>query len=118
MEAVYENVSVLIVDGTLSAAADVVPFLDKMLQAQMNELVIIAENVDGEMLPTLVIQERGRLIRGHAILRAFIEREPLRSYPDCAVHPARMAPFRSISGTPMATPPKRCWSCCGSTPMP
>jgi len=57
MEAVLENPYILITDKKISAAADIVPVLEKIVQLGRRELVIIAEDVDGEALATLVLNK-------------------------------------------------------------
>ncbi len=62
MEASIENPYLLIYDKKISAAADIVPLLEKLVQVGRRELVIIAEDVDGEALATLVLNKlRGML---------------------------------------------------------
>ncbi len=57
MEAAIENPYVLIHDKKISAATDIVPLMEKLLQRSRRELVIIAEDVDGEALATLVLNK-------------------------------------------------------------
>ncbi len=62
MESVIEEPYILIHDKKISAATDIVPLLEKLVQVGTRELVVIAEDIDGEALATLVLNKlRGML---------------------------------------------------------
>ncbi len=62
MEAVIEDAALIITDKKVSAVADLLPALEKLLQVGRKNVVIIGEDVDGEALATLVVNKlRGTL---------------------------------------------------------
>jgi chaperonin GroEL len=57
MEAALDEPYILITDKKISAITEIVPVLEKLVQTGRKELVIIAEDVDGEALATLVVNK-------------------------------------------------------------
>ena len=56
-EATFDKPEILITDKKISAVNDIVPFLEKMAQSGRKDLVIIAEDVEGEALSVLVLNK-------------------------------------------------------------
>jgi chaperonin GroEL len=62
METTLEEPYIIITDKKVSAVSDIVPALEKLIQVGRKEVVIIAEDVEGEALATLVVNKlRGTL---------------------------------------------------------
>ncbi|PIR74556.1 MAG: chaperonin GroEL, partial [Candidatus Magasanikbacteria bacterium CG10_big_fil_rev_8_21_14_0_10_47_10] len=57
MEAVYEDALILITDKKLSSVEDMLPVLEKVAESGRKELVIVAEDVEGQALTTLVLNK-------------------------------------------------------------
>lgn len=56
-EAVFEKPAILVTDKKISAASDILPLLEKCAQAGKKDLVIIADDVEGEALSLLVLNK-------------------------------------------------------------
>lgn len=57
MEALYEDPYILITDRKISSIQDIVPLLQKLSTAGKRDLVIIADDVDGDALATLIVNK-------------------------------------------------------------
>lgn len=57
LEANFENPYILITDKKISSVNEIVPLMEKLAQAGKKDLVIIAEDIDGEALATLVVNK-------------------------------------------------------------
>ncbi len=57
MEAVYDKPAIVITDKKISSVQEFLPLLEKMAQTGRKDLVIIAEDVEGEVLGTLILNK-------------------------------------------------------------
>ena len=67
METAVEEPYILIHDKKISAAQDILPVLEKLVQTGRKDLVVIAEDVDGEALATLVLNKLRGMINALAV---------------------------------------------------
>lgn len=67
MEAVIEDAYILIHDKKISSAQDIVPIMEKVLQTGSRNMVVIAEDIEGEALATLVLNKLRGMINALAV---------------------------------------------------
>ena len=57
MEAEYKDVAILLTDKKISSIKEILPLLEKLAQSGTKELVIVADDVDGEALATFLVNK-------------------------------------------------------------
>ncbi len=67
MEATIDDAYILIHDKKISSAQDIIPILEKLVQTGKKNLVVIAEDIDGEALATLVLNKLRGMVNALAV---------------------------------------------------
>ncbi len=67
MEAEYEDPFILITDKKISSLQEIIPVIEKIAKAGKKDMVIIAEDIDGEALTTLIVNKIGGRFNSLAI---------------------------------------------------
>lgn len=57
MEAIFDDSYILLTDQKISSLNDILPLLEKLIQAGKKDLVVIAEEIEGEALATFVVNK-------------------------------------------------------------
>lgn len=57
MEAIWESAAVLVTDQKIAAISDILPLLENMAQSGRKDLVVIAEEIEGEALATFIVNK-------------------------------------------------------------
>jgi chaperonin GroEL len=57
MEAVYDKPAIVLTDKKVSSIQEILPLLEKLVQSGKKDLVLIAEDVEGEALPNLILNK-------------------------------------------------------------
>jgi len=67
MEAVYEDPYILIADKKITALNEILPVLEKIVQTGKKEMVIIADEIEGDALATLIVNKLRGIFNALAI---------------------------------------------------
>lgn len=67
MEAVHEKPAIIVTDKKISSAQEIIPLLEKVASAGKKELVLIAEDIEGEALSILVLNKLKGVLNSVAV---------------------------------------------------
>lgn len=85
MQAIYEKVAVIIVEQPIHSFLEILPLLNKVADDGFKDLVVIAEDFEGDTLDTFVLNNRQGTIRTLAVLAPSFERHKRQLLDDLAV---------------------------------
>lgn len=57
MESIVENAKILVTDKKISSNKELLPILERVMEKQVKDIVLIAEDIDGEALATIVLNK-------------------------------------------------------------
>lgn len=67
MEAMLEEPHILITDKKIASLQEILPLLEKLVKAGKKELVLIADDIEGDALPTLIVNKIRGIFNGLAV---------------------------------------------------
>lgn len=67
LEAIYEKPAIIITDKKISSAQEIIPLLEKVAEAGKKDLVLIAEDIEGEALSILVLNKLKGVLNSVAV---------------------------------------------------
>lgn len=85
MQSIYDDVPVLIIEDPVHSFLEILPLLDKIVEAKYTELVIVAEDFEGDVLPTILLNNRSGAFRTLAVMAPSFEDHKRHLLDDLAV---------------------------------
>ena len=116
-EAVLEDACVLLVREKISALADLLPLLEKVLEAK-KPLLIVAEDVEGEALSTLVVNAIRKTFKVVAVKSPFFGDRRKAFMQDLAIVTGARGGVRRGRAQARPRSGSRCWAAPGGSPSP